>query len=170
MDFIAPTLLRTERLILRQFEEKDWRAIHEHYSDEVCTKYTFGHALTEAESWRALASMIGHWYLRGYGPYAVEELDTGNVLGMVGLWYPNDWPEPEIKWALARRYWGQGFASEAARAVRDMAAEVMPGRAPISFIDARNLASIQLAKAIGATFEQETEFRGSIWHVFRHRR
>ena len=149
MEFLVPEVIPTKRLVLRLFKESDWHAIHEHYSDEVCTRYTFGHALTEAESWRTMAGMIGHWYLRGYGPYAVEERESGKVLGMVGMWYPNDWPEPEIKWALIRRYWGQGFASEAARAVKHMAAEFIPDLALVSFINAENLASIKLAKAIG---------------------
>jgi RimJ/RimL family protein N-acetyltransferase len=35
-------------------------------------------------------------------------------LGTVGLWYPVDWPAPEIKWALIRKAWGKGYAREAA--------------------------------------------------------
>ena len=168
MDFLVPKSLRTERLTLCLFNESDWRDIHEHYSDEECTKYTFGRALTEAETWRAMASMIEHWHLRGYGPYAVEERETAKVLGMVGLWYPNDWPAPEIKWALTRRYWGQGFASEAARAVKNMAAEFIPELSLISFMNSENLASIKLAKAIGARFYKEVDFRDGKWHIYRH--
>lgn len=168
MDFLVPKRLHTERLTLRLFNENDWRDIHEHYSDEECTKYTFGRALTEAESWRAMASMIGHWHLRGYGPYAVEDTESTKVLGMVGLWYPNDWPEPEIKWALTRRYWGQGFASEAARAVKNMAAEFIPELSLISFMHSENLASIKLAKAISAKFCKEVDFRNGKWYIYRH--
>lgn len=96
--------------------------MHKYYTDEDRTKYTAGRILTESESWRTVASMIDHWHLRGYGPYAIEEKSTGKV---VGLWYPNDWPEPEIKWGLIKDYWGHGFASEVARAVQKMAAEYL---------------------------------------------
>jgi len=89
-------------------------------------------------------------------------------MGPVGLWYPNDWPEPEIKWALAREFWGRGYASEAARAVNMMAAEYMPETSLISLIFSDNEPSIKLAKAIGAKFEKEFEFRGQIAHIFRH--
>ena len=170
MAFLVPDSIYTQRLILRCLKESDWREIHEHYSDEACTRYTFGRALTEAESWRAMASMIGHWHLRGYGPYVVEEKASANVLGIVGLWYPNDWPEPEIKWGLLRRYWGRGFASEAARAVKNMAGECVPDLPLISFMDSGNLASIRLAKAIGASFEKEVQFRGGRRHIYRHTR
>lgn len=163
-----PETLETDRLVLRMFVEDDWRALHEHFSDAECTRYTFRRALTEAASWRAMASMAGHWLLRGYGPYAVEEKASGTVLGTVGPWYPLEWPEAEIKWALARRHWGRGYASEAVRAVQRMAQEHLPGPPPISLIDSRNAFSIRLALAVGATLEREMEFAGGPFHVYRH--
>ncbi|MCX7148293.1 MAG: GNAT family N-acetyltransferase [Rhodocyclales bacterium] len=166
--FLVPRRLETDRLLLRMFVEEDWRALHEHYSDAECTRYTFRRALTEAGTWRAMASMAGHWQLRGYGPYALEEKSTKAVLGAVGLWYPLEWPEPEIKWALARRHWGKGYASEAVRAVQRMARECMPDLSLISLIDSQNAASIRLALAAGATLERELEFAGSPFHIYRH--
>jgi RimJ/RimL family protein N-acetyltransferase len=115
-----------------------------------------------------MASMAGHWDLRGYGPYAVEEKATGTVLGTVGPWYPLEWPEPEIKWALAARHQGKGYASEAVRAVQRMAHEQLPGLRLISLIDSRNAASIRLALAVGATLERELEFAGSPFDIYRH--
>jgi RimJ/RimL family protein N-acetyltransferase len=160
--------LETERLLLRMFVEEDWRALHEYYSDAECMRYTFRRPLAEAATWRALAGMAGQWLLRGYGPYAVEEKATGAVLGAVGLWYPLEWPEPEIKWALARRHWGKGYASEAVRAVQQMARECVPDLSLISLIDRENLASIRLAEAVGARFERELDFAGSPFHIYRH--
>jgi len=163
----VPLTLNTPRLTLRQFIHDDWHAMHEHYSDAECTRFTFGRALSEGESWRAMASMLGHWQLRGYGPYAVVAMETQAVIGTVGLWYPNDWPEPEIKWALLRQFWGKGYASEAVRTVQKMAIAHF-GSAPISFINAENTPSIRLALAVGAALEKQVTFRGSPWHVYRH--
>ena len=166
--FMIPQRLETDRLLLRMFVEDDWRALHEHFSDAESTRYTFRRALTEAGTWRAMASMAGHWSLRGYGPYALEDKSTKAVLGTVGLWYPLEWPEPEIKWALARRHWGQGYASEAVRAVQRIAHECLPDLSLISLIDSQNAASIRLALAVGATLERELEFAGSPFHIYRH--
>jgi RimJ/RimL family protein N-acetyltransferase len=159
----------TERLTLRQFGPDDWRAMHEHYSDLECTRFTFGRALTEGESWRTVASMAGHWLLRGYGPYAVVENASSAVMGTVGLWYPNDWPEPEIKWALLRKAWGRGYAQEAARAVQVVAAREfrIP---PISLIGVENVPSINVALAVGATLESQILFRGNPFNIYRHPR
>jgi hypothetical protein len=52
--------------------------------------------LTEGETWRAMAGLIGHWQLRRYGLYALENKTDHKVLGFAGLDYPNDWPEREI--------------------------------------------------------------------------
>lgn len=166
--FTIPQTLETGRLRLRTFVHEDWQPLHEHFSDAECTRYTYRRALTEAATWRAVASMAGHWLLRGYGPYAVEEKATGAVLGTVGPWYPLEWPEPEIKWALARRHWGKGYASEAVRAVQRMAHDCLPQLRLISLIDSRNEASIRLALAVGATLEREIEFAGGPFHVYRH--
>ena len=168
MKYLIPEKTETRRLILRCFKEDDWLDLHRIYSDPECTRYTIQRTLTEGESWRTMAAMIGHWQIRGYGPYAVEDKATGQVVGPVGLWYPNDWPEPEIKWALCRDYWGRGYASEAARAVKKIAAEYLPETSLISLIYPDNQPSIDLAKAIGAKFEKEIAFRGHIAHIFRH--
>jgi RimJ/RimL family protein N-acetyltransferase len=73
MEPLIPIGLETPRLRLRTFELDDWEPLHRHYSDADCTRFTFGRALTEGESWRAMAGMAGHWLLRGFGPYALVE-------------------------------------------------------------------------------------------------
>ncbi len=61
MNYLTPESLETDRLLLRMFQEDDWRDLHKYYSDDTCMKYTVGRALTEGETWRAMAAMIGHW-------------------------------------------------------------------------------------------------------------
>ncbi len=85
MNYLIPEKIETERLILRCFKEDDWIDLHRLYADPECTQYTIQRTLTEGESWRTMAAMIGHWQIRGYGPYAVEDKATGKVMGPVGL-------------------------------------------------------------------------------------
>jgi RimJ/RimL family protein N-acetyltransferase len=167
---LVPLELETSRLRLRQFEAADVSSLHAYYGDAESTRYTYGRALSGSATWHAVAGMAGHWQLRGYGPYAVVSRDDDEVIGAVGLWYPPDWPEPEIKWAMVPARQGQGYASEAARAVQAMARQALPQLRLISFIDARNEASIRLALALGAQLESEVEFRGGPWHIYRHPR
>ncbi len=170
MSLLIPVSLETERLNLRMFKESDWRDMHEYYGDAECTKYTSGRALKENESWQKVAALLGHWQMRNYGPYAIEEKTTGKVIGVTGLDYPLDWPEPEIQWGLSRAYWGKGFASEAVKAVKKMADRYIPELSLISLIHPENANSSNLAKAVGAYFEKEYFFRDAVWHIYRHER
>lgn len=168
MKYLIPESLETERLNLRMFRETDWKDLHEYYGDPECTKYTIGRPLKEHESWQKLAALLGHWMLRNYGSYAMELKTTGKVIGIVGLDYPIDWPEPEIQWGLSRPFWKKGYAREAVMAVKKMTAEFLPDLPLISLVYPDNSNSINLAKAVGARFEREYLFRGDNCLIFRH--
>lgn len=163
----VPLALGTARLRLRFAQESDWRALHGYFGDAESVRYTTRRVLTEAETWRALAGAAGHWAWRGYGPYVLQRRADDAVIGICGPWYPNDWPEPEIKWALVQSARGQGYVQEAARAVRWMVHAHL-GWVPISLIHHENTASIKVALALGARIERTIEFRESQAHVFRH--
>ena len=168
MNYLIPEHIETERLNLRLFQESDWKDIHEYYGDPECARYTSGKALTENESSQKMSALMGHWVLRNYGSYAMEEKSVGKVIGVAGLDFPNDWPEPEIQWGVTRQYWGKGYASEAVRAVKRMAARYLPDLSLISLIHPNNTNSSNLARAVGASFEKEYFFRGDTWHIYRH--
>jgi RimJ/RimL family protein N-acetyltransferase len=168
MAFQVPEMLETQRLILRQFRESDGPDLHEYYSDAAATQYTGGPNKTEEDTWRTLCAMLGHWQVRGYGPYAVEEKTSHKVLGPVGFWYPMGWPEPEIKWALAAPHWGKGFACEAAKAVQVAGKKYLPNISLISLIHPDNAASIKLATSVNAVFEKEICYEDGVWHIYRH--
>jgi len=168
MDFLVPEQLETERLILRTFQEPDWQDLYALYCDEEAVRYTVRRALNEDDTWRVMACFVGHWQIRGYGPYAVESKETGKVMGAIGLWYPNAWPEPEIMWSLARPYWGAGYAKEAASAVKEMAHTTLPDIPWISMTDKNNTNSRRLAESLGAKLEKELEFKGYPCVMYRH--
>jgi RimJ/RimL family protein N-acetyltransferase len=81
-----------------------------------------------------MAAVLGHWQLRNYGSYALEEKKLNRVIGIAGLDYPSDWLEPEIQWGLAKEFWGKGYASEVVRAIKNMAARYVPDISSISLI------------------------------------
>ena len=165
---LVPALLDTSRLVLRMFEEADWDALHEIFRDEECVRYTIGAPLPRWQTWRTLASYIGHWHLRGYGPYAVLERSTGTMIGPVGLWYPGEWPEPEIKWSVARRFWGNGYASEAAAAVKAMAVRTLGWQRLISLIVSDNHRSKAVALRLGGRYEKTIPFRDGAAEIFAY--
>jgi len=164
----APERLETSRLILRTFCDEDWDAVAELFGDEECVRYTTGSTQTRWQSWRTLAGYVGHWTMRGYGPYAVTDRGTGYTVGTVGLWFPGDWPEPEVKWALLRRFWGHGYATEAAAAVIAMAKSDLGWRRLISLILPENHSSKAVAHRLGGIYEKTIPFRGGVAEIFAY--
>jgi [ribosomal protein S5]-alanine N-acetyltransferase len=100
---------------------------------------------------------------QGFGPYAVVEKNERKVIGYCGLFYfpdVNGRPEIEIGYRLARCAWGQGYATEAAGAVRDYAFQMLDLSRLIAIVDPCNAASIRVAEKIGMRYESEVMFAG----------
>ena len=168
MIFLIPSSIQTARLNLRIPEDRDWQALHNYYGDPVCARFTNGQPLSEDQTKNKLTWLRSHWDIKQYGSYVMEEIESGNVIGITGLDYPDDWPEPEIQWGLSTAYWGKGYASEGARAVKEIAKQFLPTLSLISLIHPLNESSVNLAKALGAVFEKEYWFRNATWHIYRH--
>lgn len=141
-----PTL-ETERLILRAPIAADVAPMAAFYQSEASVYV--GGPQPDYETWRYLAQVIGHWYLKGFGRWIVTTRTDDTAIGLVGLHEPLDWPEPEVAWIL----WGgngQGYATEAAKAARSYAYDALGLTTLISCIDADNAASAAVATRLGA--------------------
>jgi RimJ/RimL family protein N-acetyltransferase len=160
-----PTI-ETERLILRGWQESDVAMVAELYADETNARY-IGGTKTHDQCWRAVATFIGHWQLRGYGLWCVTRKDSGTAIGWAGLWFPDGWPEPELGYALHGDHHGQGFASEATRAALTSAYRDFGWATAISLIDPGNTASQNVTRKLGGTLEAANvrvlEHVGDIW-------
>ena len=163
----ADMTLQTERLILRLFREADLDAYAEMSGDaEVMQHIGSGLPMNRAEAWRSLALMLGHWQLRGYGLWAVEERASGALVGRIGCWNPEGWPGLEVGWMLLRRYWGRGFATEGARAALRHAFLQLGCRHVLSLIRPANAASIRVAERLGERLEGRTALSGHATLVY----
>ncbi len=159
--------LETERLILRAPRESDFEADVDFYASE--RSHGFGGPLTREATWRNLATVLGHWVIRGYGCWSVDEKATGLYCGHVGLWSPEGWQEPEIGWALHAAAEGKGIAFEAAQAGRTYAYDVLKWKTAISSIVPGNTRSIALAKRLNASFESLYEHPSfGPMEIYRH--
>jgi len=145
--------IETERLILREIDpERDFDAWAKTMGDPRTVKFMDGKVQDRALAWRNMASIIGHWQIRGYGFFSLESKETGEWLGRVGPWYPEGWPEPEIGWTISPEHWGHGYATEAAQASLAYVFDTLGWKSAIHVILMGNEASIGVAKNIGSTF------------------
>lgn len=113
------------------------------------------------EHW--LRDCLESYQTQGFGPYAVLEQGSGEVIGYCGLFYfpdVNGRPEIEIGYRLARFAWGSGYATEAARLVRDHAFDTLNIKRLIALIDPANVASIRVAEKLGMRYEADVMLEG----------
>jgi RimJ/RimL family protein N-acetyltransferase len=164
--FTIPTLA-TERLILRGFTPEDVE--HEIAFFATERSRLVGGPMPREAAWRTIAAYIGHWAIRGFGFWAIEDRETGRYLGRAGLWFPDGWPEPEIGWTLQEHAEGRGVAYEAALRARRFAYEELGWITAISMVLAGNTRSIALAERLGAVRDYDFEHeRFGKCHVYRH--
>ena len=160
--------LASERLLLRMFRESDFDAYAEMCADPEVMRYLGdGQPLSREDAWRNLALVVGHWQLRGFGLWAVEEKRTGALVGRVGCWQPEGWPGFEVGWALRRQFWRQGFATEAALQAVDFAFNRLGRDRVISLIQPENGASVAVALRLGMTLDGYTQVRNQAALVYR---
>jgi RimJ/RimL family protein N-acetyltransferase len=125
-------------------------------ADPVVMKFMGkGDLLDEEESWMRFQSMFGHWQLKGFGAWAIEERAGRALIGSIGYAdkkRPSSHPAsgaPEMGWSLASSAHGRGFASEALRAALKWGrAHFGPARV-VCVISDDNAASIRLAERHG---------------------
>jgi RimJ/RimL family protein N-acetyltransferase len=154
--------LETDRLLLRELRESDFDNYARIHGDAETVRYLGSDGpLDRKTAWRSLAFFLGHWALRGFGMWAVQEKAAGTFVGRVGFHQPEGWPGFEIGWTIDRGCWGRGYATEAAKAALPLALSRYGRRHVISVIHPDNAASIRVAEKIGESFEREWELNGN---------
>jgi RimJ/RimL family protein N-acetyltransferase len=155
-----PHELETPRLRLRLFKQDDLDAYAAMMADpEVVRFLGDGKPLDRALTWRSMAAFTGHWTLRGYGMWVMEEKATGAFIGRAGLHYPEGWPMLEVGWGIVRSAWGKGYATEVGRLALEQA--FANGATKVcSLIMPENLRSIRVAERLGETFERHIDVVG----------
>jgi len=161
------TRIETERLVLRAPTSEDSAALVGFLASERAA--FVGGPLALGRAWRHVATICGHWMLKGFGPFILTDRHTGESLGLTGPWAPGDRPEPEVVWAL----WdhapkGQGLAQEGARAALDHLFTGLRWDSVVSYIDPSNAPSIALARRLGGVEDPHAARPAPTDLVFRH--
>jgi RimJ/RimL family protein N-acetyltransferase len=160
----------TERLIIRPLQKSDAQVWQEFIMDEVATRFF-------PDDWKLKPDRSVEWIhlqLRRYaenryGLLALIEKQTGEFIGQCGLLtqHIDDRMELEIGYHLIRRFWGNGYATEAAAAFKKMAFDNHLAESVISIIDLQNTPSQKVAGRNGMSRESETRFMGMDVYIYR---
>jgi RimJ/RimL family protein N-acetyltransferase len=158
--------LETARLRLRPYQESDLAAQAAILGDARVTRYVGGTPLSREEAWRRMLCGPSLWSLLGYGYWAVERRDIGEMIGFMGFadfkrdMKPSIEGLPEMGWIFATEAQGQGYCTEAVIAGLAWADEVLRGQPIVAIISPENTASIKVAERCGFDRSQTASYRG----------
>jgi RimJ/RimL family protein N-acetyltransferase len=166
--------LVTKRLRLRLWRDEDLPAFAALNSDSRVMQYMLKR-LDRVES-DAFAERIKENFARnGFGLWAVEVMGIADFIGFTGLSVPrfeaHFTPCVEIGWRLASDYWGYGYATEAACAVREHGFGQLGLREIVSFTVPANQRSRKVMERIGMTYSFGDDFEHPLLpegHPYRH--
>lgn len=156
------TKLRTERLIIRNWQEHDRDLFHEINSDPAVMEFfTFRRNRTEADA--KMDELRRAIEERGYGWFALAQGSTNEAVGFAGLADTDEVPAyrpttVEIGWRLPTRHWGKGYATEAGQALLRWGFETLKLPEIVSYAVATNHRSTAVMERLGLIRRPEFDF------------
>lgn len=148
-------IIETARLTLRPHRRQDFEDSAALWADPVVTRFIGGRPFTREECWARLLRYAGLWALLGFGYWTIRETTTGRFVGEAGFadfrrgTEPGFHGVPEIGWVLAPWAHGQGFATEAGRAILGWGEAHFGSGRTVCIIDPAHTASLRVAAKLG---------------------
>lgn len=157
----------TSRLTLRPMRHEDFPA----YADMMASPRAvfMGGPYNRLLAWDIFCHDIALWHLFGHGALMIDVTATGACVGQAGINHGPRFPEKELGWQLYEAHEGQGFATEAATALRDWAFSDLKLPTLVSYCDPRNARSIAVAKRLGGVRDDVAPRQDPEDLVFRYR-
>ena len=150
-------VIATERLVLRPWRDDDLEPFAAMSADPAVME--FYPALLSREQCEAVIDRIrGHFAREGFGFWALEAPGVAPFVGFTGIARPGFMPVVEVGWRLARPYWGQGFATEAARAAVDWGFANLELDEIVAFVVPGNLRSQRVMGRLGMSRDADANF------------
>jgi RimJ/RimL family protein N-acetyltransferase len=158
---MTTSIIETPRLILRRWKDDDYQDMVEINQDPEVMKY-FPSAQNEKQTRQLIENIEKHFEVYGFGLYAVEPRIVKQCIGFVGLNYTDFTahftPAFEIGWRLSKKYWRQGFATEAGREIIAKAFLNFNLDQIVSFTSKINIPSIRVMQKLGLQHDPKDDF------------
>ena len=160
-----PTI-ETERLLLRPPTIDDWPKYLDFMLSERATG--LGGPFSLDFAWSIFCHDMAQWTLMGHGALMMEDRNTCECLGQVGINHGPLFPEHELGWFVYPHAEGKGYAYEAAATLRNWAFKIRRLETLVSYIGPDNNRSRRLAERLGAKLDVEAPQKDPGDLVFRH--
>lgn len=149
-------VLETDRLILRELTLDDVDRMNQILSDPITMQF-WPKPFDREASERWVKRSIDAYRTLGFGRYAIVLKSTGQVIGDCGYMQVevNGNQENDLGYILDKKFWSQGFATEAAKACLSFGLKELKMKRIVASMETKNLASKAVAEKIGLRLERE---------------
>ena len=158
--------LETHRLHLRPYKRDDIDHLAALYADPDVTAYTKLGLLTRAEAEAILEGYVANWRSKDFGIFSLLLKSSGEFAGECGLFASESSGDIALRYALHKRFWGQGLAAEAAHAVIGYAFCRLRLKRIVSFVEGPNAASHHVTQKLGLRIERIAQTSKGELHVY----
>ncbi len=145
-------ILETPRLALREMTPEDAESAYLLNSDPEVLKYTGDDPFQSVEEARDFLGKYESYKKYGFGRWAMILKETGEYLGWCGLKYTPELDEFDIGYRLMKKFWGKGYATEAAEACLELGFSQFGMKSIVGRAMPANSASVRILEKIGLTY------------------
>ncbi|WP_341904996.1 GNAT family N-acetyltransferase [Fluviicola taffensis] len=145
-------ILETPRLYLREMTPEDAEAAYILNLDPEVLRYTGDDPFQSVEEAKTFLENYASYRTYGFGRWGMILKETGEYLGWCGLKYTPELDEFDIGYRLMKKFWGKGYASEAAEACMKLGFEQFDMKTIVGRAMPTNLASVRVLEKIGLTY------------------
>lgn len=155
--------LETDRLIFRKFVREDADMIFELNSDDEVMKYTANRPFESLQAAQDFLHSYDHYEKYDYGRWAINLKLNGEFIGWCGLRYNPEKDETDVGFRFFAHYWGNGYATESARAVISHGFEKYGLKKIIAVIREDNIQTHKIVRKLGMKFHKYFNENGHKW-------
>lgn len=154
------TILKTDRLLLREFETTDAQNFYELNLNPNVIKYTGNSAFKDINDAKTFLENYSDYQKNGFGRWAVINRSTEEFLGWCGLKYDENLKETDIGFRFFEHFWNKGYATESAKACINYGFEKLSLKKIVGRAMKENFASVKVLEKIGLQYERNFDFDG----------
>lgn len=165
--FEEKKVIHTKRLFMRKPLIEDVEQFYSILKEEVVGKWLAkSRGMSKGEAKDYIIQLISHWEQYDFGVWLLVNRNTGELLGHCGLRKIDETGEIEIMYLLDPEYWGNGYASEAAKASIQYAKEMMNVKRIIARVKVENENSKKLLRNLGFTYTHDVDHSSRLLSYF----
>ncbi len=161
--------LETQRLVLREFQREDYRELAPILANPQVMQFSLTGIISIPQTQEKIESFITEYEKNGFSKWAVIFKESNELIGYCGIAIEqiDNKQEKEIGYRLDPRFWGKGFATEAAATAIQYGFEQFKFPYILGIVEQANTASVRVLRKLGMRYERETVFHGVKMDVYR---